>query len=38
VYDGARGFDARVELPALRVSAAPKDLSVKAAEFVMPGS
>ena len=37
VYDGARGFDASVELPAIRVVSAPKDLSAGAAEFV-PGS
>ena len=37
VYDGARGFDASVELPAIRVVAAPKDLSAGAAEFV-PGA
>ena len=37
VFDGARGFDAAVELPAIRVSSAPRDLSAGAAEFV-PGS
>jgi len=37
VFDGARGFDTSVELPAIRVVSAPKDLSAGAAEFV-PGA
>ena len=36
VFDGARGFDAAVELPAITVVG--KSLDAGAAEFVMPGS
>ena len=36
VFDGARGFDAAVELPVITVVG--KSLDAGAAEFVMPGS
>ena len=36
VYDGSRGFDASVALPAITVVG--KSLDAGAAEFVMPGS